>query len=72
MDAGQLISQGNTQIYKVITESGLEMPNPLAGGGDGAAEQIKQGFQSATATAQQHIGGVVGTIQDKTAQVSDR
>ena len=45
--------------------------NPLADGGEGAAEQVKQGWQSATAAAQEHIGGAVGAVQEKTAQVRD-
>ena len=68
--AGHLISQGNTQIYEVIKEAGLNM-GLLSGDADNKKEEdTKNDNEDESSSKPSSSGaGVVETIQKQGAQV---
>ena len=67
MPAGELIKQGNTQIYEVIKESGLDM-GMLGGDNGGKQGDDKEGGASGS-QEEGSSSGVLENIQRKGAQV---
>ena len=67
MPAGELIKQGNTQIYEVIKESGLDMG--MLGGGDGGKEGEDKEEGPSGSQEEGSSSDVLGDIQRKGAQV---
>jgi hypothetical protein len=66
MGAGELISQGNVQIYEVIKESGLDMGLLKGGGDDKEGTSEPEGSGGETGGSQP---GILESIQHQGAQV---